>query len=105
MMKLTISAHAHSDAFLQTTVLASVAINPQNRTLLIFRAWPVLNFLLDASSEETLRRNTIFYVTILFLSRTLTKFFTIIIVITTSIIIHYSCHCTIIFTIKLMIRT
>lgn len=55
MDKLTVSAHAYSDAFLKSAILAPVPVDPQDGALLIFGARPVLDLLLDASSEETLR--------------------------------------------------
>lgn len=55
---LTIPAHSHGDALLQSTVLTPIPIDPQYGTLLVFSAWPVLDLLLDAPSEEALFRKT-----------------------------------------------
>lgn len=54
-LKLTISTHPDGDALLQSTILAAVPVDPQNRALLILCARPVLDLLLDAASEEALR--------------------------------------------------
>lgn len=53
---LTISTHAHSDAFLQATILTAVAIDAQNAALLVFRARSILDLLLDGATEEALDR-------------------------------------------------
>lgn len=55
--RLTISAHAHGNAFLQSAVLAAVAIYPQDAALLVLRAGAVLDLLLDRASEESLRKD------------------------------------------------
>lgn len=64
---LTISAHSNGDAFLQPAVLASIPVDAQNGTLLVLGAGSILDLLLDAASEETLRRtvslNTIVTIT------------------------------------------
>ena len=54
--KLTISAHSNSDAFLESAVLATIAIDAQNGALLILGARTVLDLLLDAPPEETLEK-------------------------------------------------
>lgn len=51
---LTISAHSHGDTFFQSAILAPVPVDPQDGALLIFGTRSVLDFLLDAASEETL---------------------------------------------------
>ena len=53
--RLTISGHAHSDTFLKSAVLAAIAVDPHNVTLLIFEAGPILDLLLDATPEEALQ--------------------------------------------------
>lgn len=53
-MELTVAAHANGYAFFQSTILAAVAIDAQNATLLIFSARTILDLLLNGSSEETL---------------------------------------------------
>lgn len=53
-MYLTVSAHADSDALLQSAVLAAIPVDSQDGTLLVLGTRPVLNLLLDAASEETL---------------------------------------------------
>lgn len=55
MPQLTISAHPHGDALFQPAVLAAVAVDPEDGALLVLRAGPVLDLLLDASPEEALR--------------------------------------------------
>lgn len=60
---LTVSAHPYGDAFFQPAVLAAISIDSKNGTLLVLRAGSVLDFLLDAAAEESLRR-TIFLNTI-----------------------------------------
>ena len=52
---LTVTGHADSDALLQTAVLAPVAVDTQNGTLLVFSARTVLNLLLNAPPEKTLK--------------------------------------------------
>ena len=44
---LTIPAHAGGDAFLEAAVLAPVPVHPLDRTLLVLRAWSILDLLLD----------------------------------------------------------
>lgn len=55
LQKLTISAHADSDAFLQSTILAAIAVHPLDHALLVLGARPVLNFLLDGATEKALK--------------------------------------------------
>ena len=52
---LTISAHAGSNALLETAVLAPVPVHPLDRALLVLRAWSVLDLLLDWPPEESLQ--------------------------------------------------
>ncbi len=52
--QLTITAHSDSDALLESTVLASVAIDAENGALLILGARPILDLLLNTPPEETL---------------------------------------------------
>jgi len=54
VLELTVTAHADRDALLEATILAAVPVYPQDGALLIFGAWPVLDFLLDAAPEEAL---------------------------------------------------
>lgn len=56
--QLTISAHADGYALLEAAILAAIPVDPEDGTLLILGARPVLYLLLDASSEETLRART-----------------------------------------------
>ena len=51
---LTISRHADEEALLEATVLAAVAIQPDHETLSVAQT-AVLDLLLDAPAEETLR--------------------------------------------------
>ena len=44
---LTIPAHAGGDAFLEAAVLTPVPVHPLDRTLLVLRAWSILDLLLD----------------------------------------------------------
>lgn len=53
---LTISTHSNGDALFQSTVLAAISVYAEDRTLLVLSTRPVLNFLLDAATEESLRR-------------------------------------------------
>lgn len=55
-VKLTITAHADGDALLETTVLAAIPVDPEDAALLVLGARPILYLLLDAPSEEALRR-------------------------------------------------
>lgn len=59
VVELTISAHADGDALLQPAVLAPVAVDAEYRALLVLGAGPVLDLLLDAAPEETLRTRTL----------------------------------------------
>lgn len=52
---LTIARHANGDALLQTAILATVSINPEYGALLVFRARPILNFLLDRTTKKSLQ--------------------------------------------------
>lgn len=72
---LTVSAHTNGDTFFQSTILAPVSVDSQDRALLILGTWSVLNFLLDTASEETLRRTLIFNTIITFASRTAASVF------------------------------
>ena len=56
--ELTVTAHADCDAFFEAAILAAVPVYPQNRALLVFGAWPVLDLLLDAAPEEALQHTT-----------------------------------------------
>ena len=53
---LTVPGHADSDAFLETTVLTAVAVDPHDVALLILQTWTVLNLLLNTSSEKPLSK-------------------------------------------------
>lgn len=53
--RLTIATHPDSDALLETAILAAVPVDTQDAALLILSAGPVLDLLLNAASEETLR--------------------------------------------------
>lgn len=55
LMKLTISAHANSDAFFQSAILAPISIDPKDGALLVFGAGPILDLLLYGAAEEALR--------------------------------------------------
>ena len=52
---LTISAHSHSEALLQTAVLAAVTVDPEDRAALVLGARLVLNLLLNRTTEEALQ--------------------------------------------------
>lgn len=51
---LTVSRHADGEAFLETAVLASVAVHPHDQTVLVLHAHLVVDVLLDAAAEKTL---------------------------------------------------
>lgn len=53
--KLTITTHPDSDALLESAILAAVPVDPQDAALLILRARSVLDLLLNAAPEESLR--------------------------------------------------
>ena len=53
---LTISAHPRGHTLLESTVLASVAIDPLDGTLLVLGAGPVVDLLLDGAPEESLEK-------------------------------------------------
>ena len=53
--KLTITTHSRRNTFFQPTILASIAINSQNVALLIFGTGPILDFLMNGSSEKSLK--------------------------------------------------
>lgn len=55
ILVLTVTAHAHGDAFLQATILTAVAIDAQNAALLVLGARTILDLLLDGAPEEALR--------------------------------------------------
>jgi hypothetical protein len=54
MKELTISAHANSNALLESAVLTTVPVDPQDRTLLVLGARAVLDLLLNTAPEEAL---------------------------------------------------
>lgn len=56
---LTISGHAHSQAFLEATLLATVPVDPHDGAVLHLKTLLVLNVLLDASPEESLGNHEI----------------------------------------------
>lgn len=56
-LTLTIPRHAHSDALLEPAVLASVPVDAKDGALLVFSAGAVLDLLLDAATEESLKRD------------------------------------------------
>lgn len=53
--KLTISAHANSDAFFQSAILTPISVDSKDGALLVFRAGSVLDLLLYGPPKETLR--------------------------------------------------
>lgn len=53
--RLTIATHPDSDALLEAAILAAVPVDTQDAALLILSAGPVLDLLLNAASEESLR--------------------------------------------------
>ena len=53
--KLTVTTHSSCDAFLESTVLTSVPVDPKDVTLLVFGAGPILDLLLNRPSKETLQ--------------------------------------------------
>ena len=52
---LTISAHAHGEALLKATLLAAVPVDPDDGAAFVLQTLLVLDVLLDAAAEETLR--------------------------------------------------
>ncbi len=52
---LTVAGHADSDAFLEPAVLAAIAVHPDDVALLILQTRPILDLLLDAPPEKSLR--------------------------------------------------
>lgn len=54
--ELTITGHADRQAFLEATLLAAIAIDADNVAGLILQALFVLDVLLNAAPEETLRK-------------------------------------------------
>ena len=56
-IKLTVTTHSSCDAFLESTVLTSVPVDPKDVTLLVFGAGPILDLLLNRPSKETLQNN------------------------------------------------
>jgi len=57
-MVLTVSRHSGSDTFLESAVLATVPVDPQDATLLVLGARAVLDLLLDRATKESLKRNS-----------------------------------------------
>lgn len=53
---LTISAHPCCHTLLEAAVLAAVAIDPEYGALLVLRAWPVVDSLLNGPPEEALKQ-------------------------------------------------
>lgn len=51
---LTISGHAHHQAFLEAALLAPVSVDPHDGAALVLKALLILDVLLDAPSEEAL---------------------------------------------------
>lgn len=56
---LTISWHANREAFLETAVLAPVAVHAHDQTVLILHTHLVVDVLLDAAAEKTLNKKQI----------------------------------------------
>lgn len=53
--RLTITTHAYGDALFETAILAAIPVDSEDAALLILRARPILNLLLDAPAEKALR--------------------------------------------------
>ena len=53
---LTISGHAHGEALLEAAVLAAVAVHAHDQAVLVLHAHLVVDVLLNAAPEETLRK-------------------------------------------------
>lgn len=51
---LTVSGHAHQQAFLEAALLAAVPVDPHDGAALVLQALLVLDVLLDAPPEEAL---------------------------------------------------
>lgn len=54
--RLTISRHSNRQAFLESAVLTSVSVVPHDQALLVSWALPILDFLLDRATEESLQQ-------------------------------------------------
>lgn len=53
--KLTITTHTDGDTLFEATILTTISVDAEDRTLLVLSTRPVLDFLLDATTEETLK--------------------------------------------------
>lgn len=55
---LTVSGHPHHQTLLEAALLAAVPVDPHDGAALVLKALLVLDVLLDASTEKTLRTHT-----------------------------------------------
>lgn len=53
---LTVSGHANREAFLETTVLAPIAVHAHDQTVLVLHTHLVVDVLLDAAAEKSLKK-------------------------------------------------
>jgi hypothetical protein len=58
-MPLTIPTHSGCNAFLESTILTTISVDPQDGTLLVLRARTILDLLLDGTSEKSLEEKQI----------------------------------------------
>lgn len=58
-MRLTVTGHAHRQAFLEAAVLAAVAVHAHDEAVLVFHTHFVVDVLLDAPAEKTLARSNV----------------------------------------------
>ena len=52
---LTIPTHSGCNAFLESAILTTISVDPQNGTLLVLRTRTILDLLLDGTSEKSLK--------------------------------------------------
>jgi hypothetical protein len=55
-MSLTIPTHSGCNAFLESAILTTISVDPQDGTLLILRARTILDLLLDGTPKKSLKK-------------------------------------------------
>jgi len=54
-ISLTIPTHSGCNAFLESAILTTISVDPQDGTLLVLRARTILDLLLDGTAEKSLK--------------------------------------------------
>ena len=57
IVPLTVPTQSSCDAFLESAILAAVAIDPEDAALLVLGARTILDLLLNGAAEKSLKKN------------------------------------------------